>query len=94
MRLNIPKRRHHRRARPRAGQPCSHGSAGPGIEAKHLPHLFDRFYRSSSERSDERRSTGLGLAITKAIIDAHRGQIIVESELGQGSCFTVRIPQA
>lgn len=67
---------------------------GPGIEAKHLPHLFDRFYRSSSERSDDRRSTGLGLAITKAIIDAHRGQIIVESELGQGSCFTVRIPQA
>ncbi|WP_169305336.1 ATP-binding protein [Coraliomargarita akajimensis] len=65
---------------------------GPGIEARHIPHLFDRFYRSSDERSDDRRSTGLGLAITKAIVDAHRGQITVESELGAGSCFIVRLP--
>ncbi len=65
---------------------------GPGIEPKHIPHLFDRFYRSSSERSDDRRSTGLGLAITKAIVDAHKGQIVVDSELGKGSCFTVRLP--
>lgn len=65
---------------------------GPGIEPKHIPHLFDRFYRSSDERSDDRRSTGLGLAITKAIVDAHRGEITVQSEPGKGSCFTVRLP--
>lgn len=65
---------------------------GPGIEPKHMPYLFDRFYRSSNERSDDRRSTGLGLAITKAIVDAHRGEITVDSQLGAGSCFTVRLP--
>jgi heavy metal sensor kinase len=66
--------------------------SGPGISAEHLPHLFDRFYRSSDERSDDRRSTGLGLAITKAIVDAHHGTIDVVSELGKGTCFTVRLP--
>ncbi len=65
---------------------------GPGIEPKHMPYLFDRFYRSSNERSDDRRSTGLGLAITKAIVDAHRGEITVDSKPGKGSCFTVRLP--
>lgn len=65
---------------------------GPGISPDHLPHLFDRFYRSSNERSDDRRSTGLGLAITKAIVEAHNGTINVESTRGVGSCFTVKIP--
>ncbi|MGB0744151.1 MAG: sensor histidine kinase [Opitutales bacterium] len=65
---------------------------GIGIDAEHLPNLFERFYRASKER-DERKSTGLGLAITKAIVDAHGGQIRVESELNKGSRFEVRLPK-
>lgn len=65
---------------------------GPGIEESAIPHLFDRFYRVNNERSEDRRSTGLGLAISKAIILAHGGDILVNSKLGQGSCFTVRLP--
>ena len=65
---------------------------GIGIEAEHLPHLFDRFYRASKER-DERKSTGLGLATSKAIVDAHGGQIKVESMLGKGSRFEIWLPR-
>lgn len=67
---------------------------GPGIHGKELPHLFDRFYKVEKERSNEKRSTGLGLAITKAIVEAHGGQITVESRLGEGSSFIVSIPQS
>lgn len=65
---------------------------GPRISKEHLPHLFDRFYRTNNERSDDCQSTGLGLAITKAIIDAHQGNIDVVSELNKGTYFTVRLP--
>lgn len=65
---------------------------GSGIKEADIPNLFDRFYRVNSERSEDRRSTGLGLAISKAIILAHGGDILVSSELGKGSCFTVRLP--
>ncbi|WPJ94523.1 ATP-binding protein [Coraliomargarita algicola] len=65
---------------------------GMGIRREKLPHLFDRFYRVSKERSDEQNSTGLGLAITKAIVDAHGAEIDVVSEWGNGSTFTIRFP--
>ena len=66
---------------------------GQGIAAEDLPHLFDRFYRADKGRSNERQSTGLGLAITKAIVEAHGGRIEVTARIGQGSTFSVRLPR-
>ena len=65
---------------------------GPGIASEHLPHIFDRFYRVGSARSAPRGRTGLGLAITKALIEAHGGSIEVSSQLGAGTTFLVRLP--
>lgn len=61
---------------------------GPGIEPKHLPRVFERFYRVDKGRSREQGGTGLGLAIVKHIIDAHQKSIKVDSELGTGTKFT------
>lgn len=66
--------------------------SGPGIAAEHLPHLFDRFYRADPSRSRTTGGSGLGLAITKHLVEAHDGRIEVDSELGAGSTFTVRLP--
>ena len=65
---------------------------GIGIDAKELPHIFERFYRGS--RASEARSSGsgLGLAIVRSIVDMHRGRILVESGIGSGSTFTVTLP--
>jgi two-component system phosphate regulon sensor histidine kinase PhoR len=65
---------------------------GLGIEARHLPRLFERFYRVDKARSRKLGGTGLGLAIVKHIAQAHRGQVTVESAPGQGSTFTLRLP--
>jgi signal transduction histidine kinase len=67
---------------------------GEGIAAEHLPHLFERFYRADKSRSRIAGQTGLGLAICKAIVDAHSGTIEVSSRPGEGSTFTVRLPLA
>ncbi len=66
---------------------------GQGIAPEDLPHLFDRFYRADKGRSNERKSTGLGLAITKAIVEAHGGRIEVSADIGQGSSFSVHLPR-
>jgi two-component system OmpR family sensor kinase len=63
---------------------------GPGIPEQDLPHIFDRFYRADKSRSQSNGRVGLGLAITKAIVDAHKGSISVSSQPGKGSTFTVR----
>ena len=65
---------------------------GPGIAAEHLPHLFERFYRVDRARSRATGGSGLGLAIVKHLAEAHGGQVAVQSEPGQGSIFTVRLP--
>lgn len=62
---------------------------GSGIPAERLPHIFDQFWQGDSS---DRRGVGLGLAIAKAIVDAHGGSIRVESVAGKGSTFTVTLP--
>jgi signal transduction histidine kinase len=65
---------------------------GSGIASEHLPHVFDRFYRADPARTRETGSTGLGLAITRAIVEAHGGEISATSEgVGKGSLFSVKL---
>jgi len=65
---------------------------GPGIEPAVLPHIFERFYRGEVSRSGV--STGLGLAIAKELIEAQGGATSVESQIREGSPFTVTLPRA
>jgi two-component system phosphate regulon sensor histidine kinase PhoR len=67
---------------------------GCGIDAQHLPRLFERFYRVDKARSRELGGTGLGLAIVRHIALAHRGSVSVESTVGVGSTFCLRVPRA
>jgi two-component system phosphate regulon sensor histidine kinase PhoR len=64
---------------------------GPGIPAEHLPRVFERFYRVDAGRSRELGGTGLGLSIVKHMVEAMRGRVSVESEVGKGSTFTVAL---
>jgi two-component system phosphate regulon sensor histidine kinase PhoR len=65
---------------------------GMGIPKDHLPRLFERFYRVDKARSRVKGGTGLGLAIVKHIVMSFRGTIEVESELGKGSKFIIKVP--
>jgi two-component system phosphate regulon sensor histidine kinase PhoR len=65
--------------------------AGPGIDRMHLPRLAERFYRVDQGR-ELRPGTGLGLAIVKHVVTRHRGEFLVESELGRGAAFAVLLP--
>lgn len=66
--------------------------SGVGIAQEHLPHIFDRFYRASKDRSRETGGAGLGLAIAQWIVSAHAGVIQVDSEIGRGAAFRVVLP--
>jgi two-component system sensor histidine kinase BaeS len=81
-----------------AAADCSHvvlkvRDTGSGIDPADVPFIFDRFYRADKSRQRAgSEASGLGLAITKAIVTAHDGSIAVESELGIGTTFTITLP--
>lgn len=62
---------------------------GAGIRAEHLPHIFERFYGAGA---GERRGTGLGLAIVRSVVEAHGGTVRIESQVGEGTTVTIRLP--
>jgi signal transduction histidine kinase len=76
------------------GVEVSIGDTGEGVDAKDLPHIFDRFYRGEKSRSRATGGAGLGLAIAKGLIEAHGGSIGVESTAGTGTRFTFTLPPA
>jgi len=67
---------------------------GPGIEERHLPRLFERFYRVDAGRSRELGGTGLGLSIVKHLTEAMGGAVTVTSKPGAGTTFSVTLKKA
>ena len=83
----------------RAAEPTDGGAwltvtdTGQGITAEHLPHLFERFYRADAARDRAHGGSGIGLAIVKALVEAHGGRVTVASAgPGQGTTFTLDLP--
>ena len=66
---------------------------GVGIPNDELPYIFDRFYQVAKSRA-AKRGFGLGLSSVKAIVEAHKGKITVESDEGEGATFTVLLPMS
>lgn len=66
--------------------------SGEGIPPEDLPHIFERFYRVDKSRNHASGGMGIGLSITKAIVEAHGGTISVESKVGSGSVFSISLP--
>ncbi|MFW6353111.1 MAG: sensor histidine kinase [Verrucomicrobiota bacterium] len=74
------------------GVTCEVEDDGPGVPAKDLPHLFERFYRVEKGRSRESGGTGLGLSIVKHIVQQHGGEVHAVSQVGQGTTIGFKIP--
>ncbi|SKA82641.1 PAS domain S-box-containing protein [Prosthecobacter debontii] len=66
---------------------------GAGIPPEALPRLFERFYRVAGSQSRSHEGTGIGLALVQELVKLHEGDILVSSRLGEGTCFTVRLPR-
>jgi signal transduction histidine kinase len=71
---------------------CSVSDNGVGVPKEHLPHIFDKFHRVDNRATREIYGTGLGLYVSKSIVEAHGGTIWAESELGKGSTFRFNLP--
>ena len=65
---------------------------GPGIPQKDMPHIFDRFYRADASRTGDDSGTGLGLSIVKTIMELHEGDVIIDSQPGQGTKVQLSFP--
>lgn len=65
---------------------------GIGIPPEDIEHIFEPFFRSKEKQALRRKGTGIGLAITKAIMQAHGGAVLVRSQLGNGSTFILQFP--
>ena len=65
---------------------------GSGVSAENIPHLFDRFYQVDNSSTREHQGTGIGLALSKELVELHGGKISVASEVGAGSTFIVQLP--
>src|SRR5262249_46122250 len=65
---------------------------GVGIAAEAMPHLFDRFHRVPNTRSRTNEGSGIGLALVKELVKLHGGSVHVESDVGRGTTFIVRVP--
>jgi signal transduction histidine kinase len=75
------------------GAEVSVADSGDGIPAEHLPHVFERFYRVDTARDRAHGGSGIGLAIAKALVEAHGGQLTVTSRgTGSGSTFQILLP--
>ena len=74
------------------GVTISVADTGAGISPDDLPHIFERFWRADKVRSRESGGTGLGLTIAKQIAERHGARLGVQSEVGHGSVFTIRLP--
>jgi signal transduction histidine kinase len=82
------------RSRNTGGPTLSVTDTGDGIAAEHLPHVFERFYRVDTARNRDQGGSGIGLAIAKALVEAHGGQLSVTSPgTGQGSAFRILLPR-
>jgi two-component system phosphate regulon sensor histidine kinase PhoR len=66
---------------------------GSGISPSDRTRIFRKFVRGSSARASGIKGTGIGLAIVKHIVDAHGGKVLIESESGKGSTFTIQLPK-
>jgi len=78
--------------RVRNGVTLTVSDKGLGIPDHELPSIFEKFYRVRDERTRQVGGTGLGLALVKHIIEAHRGSISVKSTVGKGTTFTITLP--
>jgi signal transduction histidine kinase len=81
-----------RRLRPGSGVEVTVSDSGEGIRAEDLPHVFESFYRGEKSRSRSTGGAGLGLAISRGIVQAHGGDIRAQSEPGRGSQFIFVLP--
>lgn len=68
--------------------------SGAGIAKQDLPHIFERFYRADKSRNRMTGGAGIGLTIAKSIVEAHKGSMGVQSELGKGTIFSVSLPKS